>query len=92
MCDKVVALGNVTADGMTLFGKNPDREPNDAHQLLRVPAADHPPGSTVRCTYVDIPQMNHTYEVLPAKPFWMWRAEMGVNEHGSNSASRAKPI
>ena len=33
MCDTVVALGHVTADGVTLFGKNSDREPNEAHQI-----------------------------------------------------------
>jgi dipeptidase len=82
MCDTVVALGNVTADGVTLFGKNSDREPNEAQYILRVPAARHPPGSTVKCTYVEIPQVEQTYEVLLSKPFWMWGAEMGANEHG----------
>jgi dipeptidase len=82
MCDTVVALGHVTDDGVTLFGKNSDREPNEAHQLLRVPAARHPPGSTVKCTYVEVPQVERTCEVLLAKPFWTWGAEMGANEHG----------
>jgi len=89
MCDTVVALGNVTADGITLFGKNSDREPNEAHQLLRVPSADHPLGSPVRCTYLEIPQVAHTYEVLLAKPFWMWGAEMGANEHGVTIGNEA---
>jgi secernin len=40
------------------------------------------PGSTVKCTYVEIPQVQHTFAVLLAKPFWMWGAEMGANEHG----------
>jgi secernin len=39
MCDTIVALGSVTADGMTLFGKNSDREPNKAHHIVRIPAA-----------------------------------------------------
>src|SRR5574341_654752 len=82
MCDTVVALGNATADGVTLFGKNSDREPNEAHHLLRVPRADHPPGSKVTCTYIEIPQVERTYEVLLARPFWIWGAEMGANEHG----------
>ncbi len=82
MCDTVVALGSVTADGVTLFGKNSDREPNEAQQLLRVPAAQHSPGSVVKCTYVEIPQVEQTFEVLLCKPFWMWGAEMGTNEHG----------
>jgi dipeptidase len=82
MCDTVVATGEVTADGVTVFGKNSDREPNEAHHLLRVPAQDHAPGSRVKCTYIDIPQVEHTYAVLLAKPFWIWGAEMGANEHG----------
>ena len=82
MCDTIVALGNATADGATMLGKNSDREPNEAHQLLRIPAAQHAPGSTVQCTYVEVPQVEQTHEVLLAKPFWMWGAEMGANEHG----------
>jgi dipeptidase len=82
MCDTVVALGNATADGVTMFGKNTDREPNEAHQLVRIPAAQHAPGSKVQCTYVEVPQVERTHEVLLAKPFWMWGAEMGANEHG----------
>ena len=77
MCDTMVATGTVTADGRTLFAKNSDREPNEAHLLQQIPAADHAPGSTVRCTYVAIPQVAHTYAVLLAKPFWIWGAEIG---------------
>lgn len=82
MCDTIVATGAATADGVTLFGKNSDREPNEAHHLSFVPAADHPVGSKVKCTYIEIPQEAHTYAVLLAKPYWIWGAEMGVNEHG----------
>jgi secernin len=82
MCDTVVALGNATADGVTVLGKNSDREPNEAHHLLRVPRARHAPGDTVQCTYIEIPQVEETCEVLLAKPFWIWGAEMGANEHG----------
>jgi len=82
MCDTVVALGNTTADGITLFGKNSDREPNEAQHLLRIPRTQHPEGSTVTCTYITIPQVRTTYEVLLSKPFWIWGAEMGANEHG----------
>ena len=39
MCDNIVALGSVTEDGVTLFGKNPNRFPNEAHHLLRTPPA-----------------------------------------------------
>jgi secernin len=89
MCDTIVALGNVTEDGVTLFGKNSDREPNEAHHLIRIPAADHPAGSRVKCTYIEIPQVEHTYEILLAKPFWIWGAEMGTNEHGVTIGNEA---
>lgn len=82
MCDTVVAVGSAAEGGAVIFGKNSDREPNEAHHLLRVPAATHPPGSRVQCTYIEIPQVAHTFEVLLAKPFWIWGAEMGANQHG----------
>jgi dipeptidase len=82
MCDTFVALGSATADGSVILGKNSDREPNEAHEIQIIPAADHPQGSLVRCTYRSIPQVSHTFAVILAKPFWIWGAEMGVNEHG----------
>lgn len=81
MCDTLVALGIATTDGSVLFAKNSDREPNEAEALQIIPAADHPAGSLVQCTYISIPQVEHTYRVLLARPFWMWGAEMGANEH-----------
>jgi secernin len=93
MCDTMVALGSATADGVTIFGKNSDREPNEAHHLLRIPRAKHKPGSVVKCTYIEIPQVAETYEVLLTKPFWIWGTEMGVNEYGvaiGNEAVYAK--
>ena len=57
-CDTIVATGEKTNDGITLFGKNSDREPNEAHQIVAIPAKDHE-SSTVSCTYIDIPQVEH---------------------------------
>jgi len=82
MCDTMVVLGNATADGSVLFAKNSDREPNEAHEVILIPAAEHPAGSRVKCTYIEIPQVSHTYAVLLARPFWIWGAEMGTNQHG----------
>jgi secernin len=82
MCDTLVALGNSTSDGSVIFAKNSDREPNEGHELVLSPHASHPSGSTVRCTYIDIPQVEETFAVLLAKPFWIWGAEMGANEKG----------
>lgn len=78
----MVALGSRTAGGVTLFAKNSDREPNEAQQLLSIPAAQYPAGAEVACTYLRVSQVRRTHAVLLSKPFWMWGAEMGVNEHG----------
>ncbi len=78
MCDSLVAL---TDDGV-LFAKNSDREPNESQLLEWVAAADHPVGSRTTCTWIDIPQVDHTDAVLISRPWWMWGAEMGTNEHG----------
>ena len=82
MCDTFVALSNTTEDGSVIFGKNSDRHPNEAHQLLMVPRALHPQGTEVQCTYISVPQVEETNAVLLSKPFWIWGAEMGANEHG----------
>jgi secernin len=79
MCDTLVALGNSTADGSVILAKNSDREPNEAQALTYVPRTRHAPGSTVRCTYLELPQAAETNEVLLCRPFWMWGAEMGCN-------------
>ncbi len=82
MCDTFVALPEATADGSVILGKNSDREPNEAHQVVITPAAHHRAGDTITATYRTIPQARHTHAVLLAKPYWIWGAEMGVNEHG----------
>ena len=82
MCDTLVALGDATADGSVILAKNSDREPNEAHQLVHFPHAHHDPGTSVVCTYVSVPQVSETYELLLSKPFWLWGCEMGANERG----------
>jgi len=82
MCDTIIATGETTKDGVTIFGKNSDREPNEAHHVVSFAAADHGSDCQVQCTYVEIPQVKHTFAIFLAKPFWIWGAEMGANEHG----------
>jgi len=82
MCDTIAATASATVDGSTLFGKNSDREPNEAQNLCHIPEQTHDPGAMVQCTYLSIPQAEKTHAVLLSKPFWMWGAEMGVNEYG----------
>lgn len=84
MCDTLVFPHALLPDGRraTHFAKNSDREADEAQQVISVPAAEHATGAMVECTYIRIPQAAHTNAVLLSKPFWIWGAEMGANEHG----------
>lgn len=78
MCDTVVVVGT---DGV-LFAKNSDRDANEGQGLEWHPAADHEADRPLRCTWIDVPQVGHTHAVLLSRPYWMWGAEIGANEHG----------
>ena len=82
MCDTMAARGAATTTGFTLFAKNSDRERNEAQFLEMLPAQEYGRGAVVRCTYIAIPQAARTAAVLLSRPFWIWGAEMGANEHG----------
>lgn len=84
MCDTLV---RVTDDGV-LLAKNSDRDPNEAQLLEWHPAADHEPGR-LRVTHTDIDQVPRTHGVLISRPWWLWGAEMGANEHGVTIGNEA---
>jgi dipeptidase len=88
MCDTFVSLPQATADGSVILGKNSDREPNEAHEIVALPAEEHP-GDSVRATYIEIPQAKRTHAVILSRPYWIWGAEMGVNEHGVSIGNEA---
>ncbi len=81
MCDTFVAVSG-TETGGVWFGKNSDREAGEAQFVEYVPARSHEVGADLRCTDLVIPQVARTYAVFLSRPFWMWGAEMGCNEHG----------
>src|SRR2546423_12638539 len=81
MCDTLVATPPYTADGALWFAKNSDREPGEAQLVEHLPARHHSTAK-LQCTYLEIPQAARTNEIVISRPFWMWGAEIGANEHG----------
>lgn len=82
MCDTFAALPNATVTGTTLLAKSADTEVNECQVLERLPARDWPDGAMVRVTHRLIPQARRTHDCLINKSFWLYGAEIGVNEHG----------
>jgi len=80
MCDTFVHIPSPNSSSI-IFGKNSDREPNEAQQIVRC-AKNHRPANTVKTTFIEAEHPRETYEVILSKPFQMWGAEMGVNEYG----------
>lgn len=78
MCDTVVM---VNEQGVW-FGKNSDREANEAQIVVRLPAVRGDRSRAVKLTHIPIRQVPNRHAVILSKPHWMWGAEMGINEHG----------
>ena len=82
MCDTFAISSSGTQSGEWIFGKNSDREPDEAQIVVSIPRKDHDQGESLKCTYIEIPQVKSTNALVISKPFWIWGAEMGVNEKG----------
>jgi secernin len=81
MCDTLAATPAATASGVMLFAKNSDRERNEAQRVEMLPRRNRA-ASTERLTYIEIEAAARTHACVICRPFWMWGAEMGANEHG----------
>ncbi|KAF6198609.1 hypothetical protein GE061_008361 [Apolygus lucorum] len=80
-CDTFVVLNSNTSGGV-IFGKNSDRPAGEPQEIVHCPAANNDGSSKLKCTYIEIDQVENTLEVILSKPTWMWGAEMGANSEG----------
>lgn len=78
MCDTLV----IREQGQTWFAKNSDREPDEPQALIFHDRVVGDAASTVRTTYVDVPQVATRHATLLSHPLWLWGGEIGLNEHG----------
>lgn len=79
-CDTFVALPDVTAERVTILGKNSDRPVSDAQPLRFLPRR-HAAGP-LRLAYTRIPGSDVSYAHLGGSPYWCWGHEFGLNEFG----------
>lgn len=80
MCDTFVALPTATEDQSIILAKNSDREANEMQSLEYFKGAEYKKGEKLKCTYIEIEQVEKTNAIIISKPFWMWGAEMGSND------------
>src|SRR6266542_4358743 len=90
-CDTMVALAAATTTGQTLFAKNSDRPANECQPLVQRQRAAHPPGSAVRCQFLEVPQVAETIRHVGSRPYWCWGYEQGFNEHQVVIGNEALP-
>ena len=96
-CTTILAAGNATLDGSILLGKNRDLREFDAQWLYHSPRQSHPPNSTVRLQYIEIPQVDVTWAWIGFKTnIERWGIGMGINEWGvavaDNDAPTREPL
>lgn len=80
-CDTFSVLPPGTEGNCVVFGKNSDRPGNEVQEVVYIPASDYTIPCKLKCTYIEVDQVAHTYATILSKPAWMWGAEMGANEH-----------
>ncbi|CAD5122188.1 DgyrCDS10633 [Dimorphilus gyrociliatus] len=81
-CDTFVSLPPATGGNFVVFGKNADRPDDEVQEVIFISSIINPAGGKVKCTYIEVEQVEKTYAVVLSKPAWIWGAEMGANEKG----------
>lgn len=81
-CDTWVALSNSTKDGSVIMGKNSDRPSPEAQPLKYYPRMKHGTGEKVKCTYIEVLQVQETYAHIGSTNWWQFGYEHGMNEWG----------
>ncbi|MBK9330550.1 MAG: C69 family dipeptidase [Sphingobacteriales bacterium] len=87
MCDTFVHIPSQKS-GSVIFGKNSDREPNEAQQIVHYPRKIRVKVSR-KATFIELEVPVESYEVILSKPFQIWGAEMGCNEFGVTIGNEA---
>ncbi|KAF7666951.1 hypothetical protein LDENG_00083360 [Lucifuga dentata] len=103
-CDCFVSLPPGSRDDHVIFGKNSDRPRDEVQEVVYYPAASHPAGSLLECTYIQIPQVEQTHAVILSKPAWILGLERGdsawaalsvitglLEQHGQGGQCREDP-
>ena len=75
MCDIIFVKGEKTK----IVGKNSDRPYLESQEFIFLTIKDN---NCERTTYIKVPKYKKKFQVILAKPFWMWGGEMGINECG----------
>src|ERR1700694_3777890 len=79
--DMVVALGQATVSGQTLFGLNWHAPRAQWPSLRRLAGQTHAPGSVIKTRAQEVPQARQTFTVLGCGPRGEWGLTHGLNEH-----------
>ncbi len=88
MCDTICSLRvNNRNSGVSLFGKNSDRDPNEVQLVEFYPRTTR--NGNLHTTYIDVEYEGTTNAVVISRPQWMWGAEMGTNEKGVSVGNEA---
>jgi secernin len=80
-CDTMVALGEATQNGQTVFAKNSDRPGIECQPLELHPRKTHGSDAQTQCQFVTLPEVAVTHRHVGSRPFWCWGYEQGFNEH-----------